>query len=141
MTPRELPFYFELRIDMNKIKSFTLLFILFFFNMLAFAEVNCPQTDMIMNLQFLKADGVQGIWDLYSNNFDYSNRNWQVIFTVYLPDAKNMEQAIQLGTDFYRYQVMFFDHPLGSDQDNRQVCYYAQQESTYFVRAISEHAK
>lgn len=122
---------------MNWVRNCILFSSLTIFAGFAFAEVNCPPTPIVTNLKFLHADGAQGIWDLFSETFTYDNKNWQVIFTVYLPDATNNEAAIQLGEDFYRTRIEFFDPPMGRSNEHRQTCYYAQQDSTYFVRAIS----
>lgn len=101
----------------------------------AYANKNCPPVDQVRGLSFITADGAYDIWDLYSTFFRYENQQWQVHFTVYLPEAKNSQQAIKLGDDFYRYRVDFFDNPLSIENENCHTCYYAQLEATYFVRA------
>ncbi|MBA3661075.1 MAG: hypothetical protein H0W64_05085 [Gammaproteobacteria bacterium] len=106
-----------------------------------FAKVNCPPTETITNLHFVRADGAAGIWDLFSEKFHHADRIWEVTYTVYLPSAKNNEEALRLGEEFYKMNIDFFDSPLGRSDEDKQVCYYAQQEATYFVRAISMSSK
>lgn len=103
--------------------------------LIVFAEDKCPPTDFIAAVNFLKAEGAAGIWDLYPQPFNYENRYWQLIFTAYLPNAHNNKEAIQQGTDMYRSEIVLFDPPLARKNDDYLNCYYAQLESTYFVRA------
>lgn len=122
---------------MQRIRNSFIFALAFCFTTVAFAKLDCPPTEMVENLKFVRVDGVSDIWDLFPDTFDYAGKTWQVIFTAYLPDAKNKEEALTQGQDFYRYGIQFFNPPVTLANSERPVCYYAQQEASHFVRAIA----
>lgn len=124
---------------MRGIAKFVVLVSLLLPTGIALAGTTCPSTEYIRTLDFIEVDGVQDIWDLFSKTFVHANRKWRVTFTVYLPDAKDKVQAMELGNYFYRANVDFFNSPFERANPEAIVCYYAQMESSYFVRAVSYH--
>lgn len=107
------------------------------FSVGVWAGIDCPSTQFVKDVEFVSADGAEGIWDLLSERFSYADREWKVTFTVYLPKAKTASEALTLGKEYYLYDVNFFDTPTRIETDTKQTCYYAHADSNYFVRAIS----
>jgi hypothetical protein len=102
-----------------------------------FTTSNCPATDIVSDVNFLHAEGAEGIWDIYSQPFSYADKTWQVKFTVYLPEVSSASEALEFGADYYHSQVNFFTSPFAREQNNQITCYYAQEDEQYFVRAMT----
>lgn len=102
-------------------------------------NVVCPPVAMITEKAIFthaeeSSDWVD-IWGMASNRFQFANEDWNILFVVALPTAKNKANALEQGNLFFKTNVVL-DKPVFQEEDDHKICMYAVNEN-YVVGAVT----
>lgn len=104
----------------------------------AFANSECPPVASIQSKPLKQAGRLRDHqWNLISDSFTYQYRSWNVLFITELPNATDVQQALQQGNDRFHHTVITNRYPYPQNMDGISYCYYTSPTSKDRLAAMS----
>lgn len=103
----------------------------------------CPTSTYIKNITFthaVKNVTLDAVWYLRSNTFKWREKTWNVLFAVYLPNAKTSAEALSQGQQIFAADAVpnIPKHYAYSVQWNNVYCNYTPRYASYILKAVNE---